>query len=315
MSVLEEFYSEQTSYAKTSFISILAQYGIDPTAQYGQNFIWNLNLLDGFTSKAKIKATDNILEIGAGAGTFSYVLAQKAQKVVAIEIDPQLQPLLTDLEKLTASELRDLTFVGGDACVLDWQSLFTPAELDNSFLVSNLPYNLMTELITKAIREFHQARGMLFLVETNASPRILGKAGDGKSSAANQGFLYKLISTYGQVRKLQHISRANFYPQPHVDSDLLLLEAAPESFSYQVLAEFPEYLAKTIKIAYSQRRKTLVNCFKKYQLDDGVRDFIASSNLAANVRAEELSADDFARLCLYLKDNLGGNPKNNLEKV
>ena len=298
---VSEFYDlNKGNYDKTSFLNLLKEYNIETTKKFGQNFIWNLNLLQKFIDKAGIDENYKILEIGAGAGTLSYVLSNNANRVMSVEIDKNLEALLNDIAEQAKADDKDLDFIFADANELDWQEIYSVDNSDKLALVSNLPYNLTSTLIAKAIREFNQADKMLLLVEDNAAPRILGKAGDGKSENTNQGFLNKLISIYGNSKSLLKVSKNNFYPAPRINSELILLEANKESYSYKILRKYSQELHNLLKLAFSQRRKSLSNCLETHVPKEIVKARADRKNLKTNVRAEEISADDFAELLEFL---------------
>ncbi len=290
------FLSEESN--RASFLSMLEEYGIEANKKYGQNFIWKKDLLNRFLSKSKLVTLKNVLEIGSGAGTLSYVLARNAKKLVSVEIDEELGTLLNDLGR----HLRNAEFINADARTLDFNELFTEEEHEDLTLVSNLPYNLTTELITKAVRELSTAKNMLFLVEDNASPRILGVKGDGKSEVRNQGFLSKFISTYGVAKTVMSVHANEFYPKPRVNSELILIERNTDTYAYEVLLEHSQELEDTIKTAYSQRRKALINCFAPKGQKAQVQEWIQTKELKENIRAEELTADQFAELTVFLNN-------------
>lgn len=301
---VSEFYDfNKGNYDKASFLNLLKEYDIETNKKFGQNFIWNLNLLQKFIDKAGIDEHYEILEIGAGAGTLSYVLSNRAARVLSVEIDRNLEALLSDVAEQAKAEDKDLDFIFADASELDWQEIY-PVDTSNKLaLVSNLPYNLTSTLIAKAIREFYHADKMLLLVEDNAAPRILGKAGDGKTENTNQGFLNKLISVYGKSKSLLKVSKNNFYPAPRINSELLLLEANKESYSYKILSKYSHELHNLLKLAFSQRRKSLSNCLETNVPKEIVKTWIEGKNLKTNIRAEEISADDFAELLVFLTNN------------
>lgn len=298
---VSEFYDlNKGNYDKTSFLNLLKEYNIETNKKFGQNFIWNLKLLQKFIDKAGIDENYKILEIGAGAGTLSYVLSNNANRVLSVEIDRNLEALLNDIAEQAKADDKDLDFIFADANELDWQEIYSVDNSDKLALVSNLPYNLTSILIAKAIREFNQADKMLLLVEDNAVPRILGKAGDGKSENTNQGFLNKLISIYGNSKSLLKVSKNNFYPAPRINSELILLEANKESYSYKILRKYSQELHNLLKLAFSQRRKSLSNCLETHVPKEIVKAWVDRKNLKTNVRAEEISADDFSELLEFL---------------
>ena len=298
--LFEEFILGGTKSNKASFVNLLKHYRINPTKKHGQNFIWNFDLLKNFLHKSNLTELKNVLEIGSGVGSLTYVLSQNAEKVVSLEIDESLREILGDLE--ASQDNIDIVFT--DANKANWKEFFTDEELENVTLVSNLPYNLTTALINKAISEFHMAKQMLFLVEREAVPRILGIEGDGKSSSQNQGPLSKLVSAYGSARSILTVNATAFHPKPRVNSELILLTPNTDTESYKCLIEHGGLLERVIKMAYTQRRKTLANSFKGFDLKSDIQSWLEENNLPTSTRAEELSADEFTSLSLFLKDEL-----------
>ena len=128
---VSEFYDfNKGNYDKASFLNLLKEYDIETNKKFGQNFIWNLNLLQKFIDKAGIDEHYEILEIGAGAGTLSYVLSNRAARVLSVEIDRNLEALLSDVAEQAKAEDKDLDFIFADASELDWKEIY-PVDTSN----------------------------------------------------------------------------------------------------------------------------------------------------------------------------------------
>ncbi len=276
----------------------LAAYQITPAHHLGQNFLWDRELLQKMVEKALLPPLGAILEIGSGAGTLTEELALAATRVVSLEIDPSLQGLLTDL----ASRLPSLTLRFTDARAVDFADLFTAQEKENVQIMANLPYYLTSELIRQCLCQLPEARQMAFLVQKDVVPRLRGSAGDGKSKSKNQGDLAKLIACYGEVVTCMDLPAEHFYPKPRVDSTLIYLRRREGTAALALLETEAKVLAKTIEQAFSQRRKTLVNCFSQVGKKAETEAWLVEAGRSLTCRAEELDADDFASLAkrLYL---------------
>lgn len=270
----------------------LETYGIRPEYSLGQNFLWDRALIEKMLEKSSALPLVNVLEIGAGAASMSEILARHAQKLVAIEIDERLFPLLRRCEETYSS----LTFIPGDACKMDFASFFTAEEKKDLQVIANLPYYLTSDLIKKCVLELPEADRFIFLVQDDAVPRLKGAAGDGKSKSKNQGALAKLLSCYGEVKSLFKVPARAFYPEPRVDSRFISVEARDRGEASRLLREKPEALAYVIEQAFSQRRKTLLNCFPEKATKEKIKVWLNREKMAENIRAEQLSAKDFASL-------------------
>lgn len=273
-----------------AFKELLNHYGIRPERNLGQNFLWDKALLVKMTDEALLQPVVQVLEIGSGAGTLTEVLAGKAEKVVSLEIDPTLQPLLQDL----ALRKPNIHFHFGDATKLDLSKLFTEEEKREVQIMANLPYYLTSELIRQCLCQLPQASRMTFLVQKDVVPRLRGTAGDGKSQSKNQGSLAKLIACYGDVKLVRTLPAGNFYPVPGVDSELVYFAKREGTEAYAMLEEHPAILVKTIDQAFSQRRKTLINCMGEAKKE--TEAWLVRKELPLTTRAEELQPEDFASL-------------------
>lgn len=277
---------------RKEFINQLEHFGIEPQYALGQNFIWDRDFLQELLAEAGAFPLDCVLEIGAGAGTLTEVLASQARRVLSIEIDRRTEGLLRSLE----AKYDSLEILFCDAKTADLRGLFSEEERKNLKIVANLPYYLTSDLIRHCLLSLPEAEQMFFMVQKDIVPRLRGTAGDGKSKVKNQGSLMKLISCYGELRTHKTVSAAHFYPAPRVDSQFISLLRKEIPGVTEVLLEAPEELAAVIDQAYSQRRKTLVNCFPEKSTKEKIVSWLKFHNLAENIRAEQLTAAEFASL-------------------
>lgn len=281
---------------RKEFIEMLGRYGITPDYALGQNFLWDETLPERMLASAGAACPVNVLEIGAGPGTLTRVLAARARRVIAVEIDPQMEPLLRDLQKTFPS----LEVIMGDALRLPLRGLFTPEEKQSLQIIANLPYYITSDLIRKCVTELPEASEMIFLVQKDVLPRLRGEAGDGKSKTKNQGWLSKLISCYGEVRGHMTLPGSCFYPEPRVESRLVSIKRLEQGEVTEVLEAMPGELAKTIEQSFSKRRKTLLNCFPDQADKCAVSAWLTARGLPQSVRAEQLGPAEFASLTRVL---------------
>lgn len=281
---------------KQDFLAYLNQFNVVPKYDLGQNFLYNETYLSRIMDEIYPDGFHHVLEIGTGAASLSRVLAKRAKSLVTIEIDNSLQEIIADLSR----KFPNVQGIVTDATTLDLSFLFTEEEKDDLHIVANLPYYITSDLISQCIVELPQAQSLLFLVQEDAVPRICGREGDGKSKSKNQGWLNKFITCYGDIRAMHKVSRDKFYPSPHVDSQFILVEKSMKRKQVLFLERHGHLLLHTIKLAFSQRRKTLVNSFEQVGLKSSVARWLEQEDMSASIRAEELESEDFMSLTRFL---------------
>lgn len=255
---------------------LLAEYGASPKRSLGQNFVIDPNTIRKVVSVAGIGADDRVLEIGAGCGSLTLGLASAAGHVVAVEIDDKLTQLLRD----TLGEVPNVSIVHADA------SSMPLAGVDATVLVANLPYNIATYLVLRALEEAPQISRITVMTQKEVGERLAADVG---SKAYGQTSV--MVRYYGHAHVAAQISRRAFFPVPNVDSVLVQVTrgSSPDVDRSR--------LFRVIKAAFSQRRKTLRNTLAEVAGSTGaVEDALVASGIPPRARAEELSLDDFTRV-------------------
>lgn len=287
---------------RRAFLALLQAHEIRLTQSLGQNFLFEQALLDELARLAGVQADDLVVEVGSGAGSLTAGLARRAEHglVIGCEIDLHLQALLNE----RFADHKNVRLIFENALKLDFAELVrqhtrTDQGQDRDLRVAaNLPYYITTELICKLILELPQAKSMAFMVQLEATERIL--ADPGKSKA--YGPLAILVQAFGTAKIALHIPRTAFIPEPHVDSALVVLEKVdpePGDIRALVLVQFSAY-ARFVQAAFCQRRKTLLNNLKVYGSASSLvfKEKLSELELPLNVRAEALSWRDLGELFL-----------------
>jgi len=248
----------------------------------GQNFLTDMYVLEKIIEAAGVCEDDTVLEIGAGLGTLTRPLADRARLVYAIEIDKNL----CDILKTTFSSYKNINIINADILKTDVASF-----IKGRFkLVANLPYNIASAVIMEYISGGYDVDILTVMVQREVGERLRAAPGN-----KNYGALSVFASYYADVSLLANVPRNCFYPRPSVDSCVLRLK--PKSAP---LNADKEHMFKTIKAAFAQRRKTLVNClFAAEHINlskDELADIIKACGHSAAVRGEELGLYDFAAL-------------------
>jgi len=245
--------------------------------KFGQNFISDKNLLNAIASDAEIDKNDNVLEIGAGAGSLTQVLCERAKKVVSFEIDRDL------IETLQSLRLPNVEFVFGDFMNADLKEV--ESKFDEKYkVVANLPYYITTPIIFKLLDNSTKLESLTIMVQKEVAERACAKFG-GK----DYGILSVMLQFYGDVKIARVINRQMFYPAPNVDSALLQIK---------LRNKFPEVakqkFSKFVKACFAMRRKTLLNnlsaMFSKAKLQATLEEKTLKK------RAEALSIEELVEI-------------------
>ncbi|MDD4111093.1 MAG: 16S rRNA (adenine(1518)-N(6)/adenine(1519)-N(6))-dimethyltransferase RsmA [Clostridia bacterium] len=256
---------------------------------FGQNFIYDENLLSEIVFLAEVTEDDNVLEIGAGAGTLTAKLAEKAKKVVSYEID---KTLTEHLEKLS-KQYENLTIYIKDGLKASIKEIEEVFNGENYILVANLPYYITTPLIFKFIEETQNVKSMTVMIQKEVAERFCADP-----NSKDYGIATIMLNYHADVKYLKTINRTFFNPSPKVDSALIQVIPKLNKSKAKDNVKFK----KLVQSAFSMRRKTLINNLTKNfnaQKSD-VISLLQKLGKLETARAEELSINDF----IYLSDNL-----------
>ena len=260
--------------------------------QYGQNFIYDDDLLSAIVDGAGVDKDTTVIEIGCGAGTLTRQIAKKAKMVYGYEIDKTLQPVLA--KTLAGVENAEIIFRDFTRLRLD--------ELEKSLpeyvVVANLPYYITTPLIMTFIENSQKCRSLTVMVQEEVALRLCAKAG-----TPDYGAITANIALRGTSRIIMKVGRERFHPSPNVDSAVVRIDLGDTRGDVSDVTLY----TKCVQAAFGSRRKTLennlVNAFKLTR--EQAKKLMQDSGIAEGVRGEVLSPEDFARLSDNLKVLLG----------
>ncbi len=258
---------------------LLRRHGLAADKSFGQNFLVDPGVLQAVADAARLDPGDTVLEIGPGLGTLTRELARRAGRVVAVELDVRLMPVLAE----TLAGLDNVEVVSADALRYDLGSL--PV---GSVLASNLPYNVATPVIARAL-ESRRFRRLACLVQLEVGERLAAAPGDDAFGA-----LSLLVAHYASAKVVKVVPPGAFVPPPKVRSAVVALEVDPT-------AEPRPDLFAIIAAAFAHRRKTLKrNLIMAGYPAGAVSAAIAAAGLDAQVRAERLGLPEFGALLTQL---------------
>lgn len=266
--------------------ALLSRHGFHFSKALGQNFLIDGSVPLRIAEGCGADEDCGVLEIGPGIGPLTRQLAQRAAKVVSVELDRRLYPVLAE----TMGEFDNFTLVEGDIMKCDLAAL-----VDEHFaglrpiLCANLPYNITTPLLTKVV-ESGLFESVTVLIQKEVAQRICAKPG-----TADYGAFSLLMQYYTEPEILFTVPNTCFLPPPKVTSAVI---HCPVRKTPPVEVQSEASLWRAVKAGFAQRRKTLVNSLQSgYPLPkDALAAAIAECGLPADVRGEKLSLADYARL-------------------
>ena len=277
-------------------IEVLQKYNFVFQKKFGQNFLIDTHVLDKIIGSAEITKDDVVLEIGPGIGTMTQYLACAAKKVIAVEIDKALIPILED----TLSEYENVRVINHDVLKVDIAKL---AEEENGGkpikVVANLPYYITTPIIMGLFENHVPIKSITVMVQKEVADRM--QVGPGTK---DYGALSLAVQYYAKPYIVANVPPNCFIPRPNVGSAVIRLTRHKE-MPVQVVD--PKLMFRLIRASFNQRRKTLQNglnnapdvSFTKEQIVAAIE----SLGVPATIRGEALDLQQFAQLANYFTEN------------
>lgn len=250
--------------------------------KFGQNFIIDENIINSIIDKSKIDKDTLVIEVGPGAGSLTYKLGMSAKNVVCYEIDTTLENVL----KENIGDLNNVKVIYQDFLKANVLDDIKGYEYKKLYFVANLPYYITTPIIIKIIEDCIPVDKMVFMVQKEVGKRFKALPG-----SKEYGSLSVYLNYYFDVKKILDISRHVFMPEPNVDS--IIVEFSKKEKLLPVANE--DVFFKLIRDSFTQKRKTLRNNLKGYDLEK-IEQVLNRHNLDLSVRAEQLSTEIFIEI-------------------
>lgn len=256
--------------------------GVKFKKSLGQNFLSDKNLLNKIAEYAEVGSEDNVLEIGAGAGTLTQVLAEKAGRVISYEIDRTLSERLNVLEE----KYKNLKVVFDDFMNVDLDDVFQNEKFK---VVANIPYYITTPIIFKLMKVSERISTMIFMVQKEVADRFVSK-----ENSKDYGITSVILQSVADVSLKRVVKKECFTPIPKVDSALIEIKINLNKFEIEDYDGFCNFVHK----AFSMRRKTLINnLIKNYKINkEKIILNLKKLNYNENVRPEQVSVENFIEL-------------------
>lgn len=275
---------------------ILTKYDVSVKKQFGQNFLMDDNIVNKICDVSDISKEVNVIEIGPGLGFLTQKLKERANKVMCYEIDPEMVKVVTN------------RFECDENVIIKYQD-FLKANIDSDIekhlndkpviVVANLPYYITTAILIKILEESKYIKQMTVMMQQEVAERICGKP-----STKDYNSLSVLMQYYTTCKLAIKVGSSCFYPEPNVDSAVVLIKYKEEIINAAINEE---YFKRFNRIVFAQRRKTLVNNLKsgfgyKKEL---IEEILIKNKISLTIRTEALSVDEIVHLSneFYLAQN------------
>ena len=269
-------------------VNIMRAYGLKAQKGLGQNFLTDFSVVSDIADSCAADPDETILEIGPGMGVLTRELAARYKKVIALEIDENLIPVLN----YTLSDFKNVTVVNGDIMKTDLRELLSDAFAEGGVSVcANLPYYITSPILMKLLESELPFNSITVMVQKEVAERLAAGEGSRNSGAVTLAVAYR-----GRAEMLMTVPSDRFIPEPKVDSAVVKIDLYKKR---PVVPKDEKLMFSLIRAAFNQRRKTLANAlsasFSEFSKDE-IAKFIEEAGFSADIRGEKLTVADFAKL-------------------
>lgn len=267
---------------------IVEKYGFSFKKNFGQNFLVDERVLGKIVSSAEISKDDVVIEVGPGIGTLTQALAKEAYKVVAVEIDTTLVPILGEL----LSDFDNIEIINEDILKVDVNAIAEKYPDKKIKMVANLPYYITTPIIMNVLENHIPVESITVMIQKEVAYRMKAQP-----STKDYGSLSLAVQYYCEPYLVANVPQNCFMPRPNVDSAVIKLTVMDKP---KVQVNNEKFMFEFIKAAFSQRRKTLVNCIFSSGLltlsKDEIGEMLNGLGYDERVRGESLTLEDYGKI-------------------
>lgn len=274
-------------YSPAKMAQLRAKHDFRHSKSLGQNFLSDKNIIDAIIEGSEIGAEDLVIEIGPGMGVLTAAAAECASRVVAVEIDRHLIPILTE----TLEDYDNVELINADVMKTDLSEVVEKYRTSGKVrIIGNLPYYITTPIVMKLLEERVPADSITIMMQKEVADRI--KASPGSKT---YGALSVAVGFYCTVRHIANAPKEVFVPRPKVDSTVIRLDVRQER-PVDLVDE--KLFFETIKKGFGQRTKTLLNSLTgiRGMPKESIAAVLADCGIDSRRRAETLSMSEFADL-------------------
>ncbi|GCE18925.1 16S rRNA (adenine(1518)-N(6)/adenine(1519)-N(6))-dimethyltransferase RsmA [Dictyobacter kobayashii] len=273
--------------------NLLTAHGMRPNKSFGQNFLIDRGILNKIVQAAEIMPEDELLEVGAGTGVLTRELAQKARRVVAVEIERDMLTLLAQ----TTRQYPNVELIARNLLFLNPSEVFGETSYK---LVANLPYYITAPTFRHFLENANPPRILVVMVQWEVAQRIVAAPGDLSLLAISVQF-------YGRPQIVSRVPAQAFYPAPKVDSAILRIDVHEQA---PLTHEERDRFFKVVQAGFSEKRKQLHNSLTHglHHKNELIRNWMNEAAIDTNRRAETLNIDEWMRLWRVIDQATRTNP-------
>jgi 16S rRNA (adenine1518-N6/adenine1519-N6)-dimethyltransferase len=271
--------------------SLLRKYGIRPLKRLGQCFLFDRNIMEKIIRIADVRDTDTVVEIGAGIGVLTDMIASRASRVVALEVDR----LLVDLLRKELGDRGNVEVIHADVLRFDFSQVDTGSPQERLKVIGNVPYNISSQILLRLLEYRHSIGRIVLMLQREVAERLAASPG-----TKDYGPLSVYVALYTEPTLESRVAASCFHPRPDVESRILRLDVRNEPLCRVDNADFFQRL---VRASFSKRRKTLLNNLKSPQLaltGAQIDSALKALDIDGARRAETLSVKEFSALSNFL---------------
>ncbi|ERK28482.1 16S rRNA (adenine(1518)-N(6)/adenine(1519)-N(6))-dimethyltransferase RsmA [Clostridium intestinale] len=270
---------------------LVKKYNFRFSKSLGQNFLIDDSVLEDIVEGAEVSEEDLVIEIGPGVGTLTRELIKKAKRVVAIELDSNLIPILT--EELGDEE--KFSLIHNDALKVNFDEIMAGEK--SVKLVANLPYYVTTPIIAKLLNEGYKFKSLTIMIQKEVAERM-----NSEPNCKEYGSISVLVQYFCTTKIIRKVAPSSFMPRPKVDSIVIRLDRLEQP---RVELKDEKVFFDIVRNSFNMRRKTLWNALKSFGLDkESMEGVFKDAGIDQKRRGETLSIEEFGALANSLYEKL-----------
>lgn len=279
-------------YEETKFI--MKQNNIIANKNLGQNFLIDENIVNGIVDSANITDQDLVIEIGPGLGTLTNKLLEKAGKVICIELDPKMVNIITKRFKLYSN----IEIINQDVLKLDLSKIIQAnktEKIKKAKVVANLPYYITTPIIMKLLEEKLEIESITVMIQKEVAQRLATTPGDKETGSITYTVWY-----YTNPKIVLEVPNSSFVPEPEVTSSVIKFDILKEP---RIRPKDEKLFFKIIKVAFMQKRKTLVNALingRIFENREKAEKVFKELEIDPKIRGEKLKIEEYKKIADYI---------------
>lgn len=270
------------NYSPIKMKELLEKHDFNFKKNFGQNFIIDENVITNIIKKSGVDQDTLVLEIGPGAGSLTYKLSEYAKNVICYEIDTKLQPILDEI----LSDCSNVKVIYQDFLKSNVLETLKEYNYKKLYVVANLPYYITTPIIVKLIEDHIPVEKIVVMVQKEVGNRFKANPG-----SKEYGSLTVFLDYYFDIKKVMDVSKNVFLPKPNVDSIVVSFTKKDQVLT----AQNEEHFFQLVRDSFKQKRKTLRNNLKSYNLEV-VERVLKKYDQDLSVRAENITLEEFIEM-------------------